>query len=79
MEDSIPSMTRLFAQLGLGATPQDIDDFIVGHRALPAHVALADAPFWSSSQAEFLRREVVEDTDWSIVIERLNATLRRPH
>lgn len=76
MEDSIPNMTRLFDQLGLGSAPPTIESFIAAHKPLPATIALADAPFWSTSQAEFLRREVEEDTDWAIVIERLNAALR---
>lgn len=76
MENSIPSMTRLFDQLGLASAPPFIESFIASHKPLPAAVALADAPFWSVSQADFLRREVNEDTDWAIVIERLNAALR---
>lgn len=76
MEDLIPSMTRLFDQLGLASAPQFIESFIAGHKPLPASVELADAPFWSASQAEFLRSEIDEDTDWAIVIERLNAALR---
>lgn len=76
MEDLIPSMTRLFDQMGLGSEPQSIESFIAAHKPLPESIALADASFWSASQAEFLRREVDEDTDWAIVIERLNAALR---
>jgi len=76
VEDSIPSMTRLFDQLGLGSAPQFIEAFIASHKPLPETIALADAPFWSASQAEFLRCEVDADTDWAIVIERLNAALR---
>lgn len=76
MENSIPSMTRLFDQLGLNSAPPFIESFIAAHKPLPESVALADAPFWSASQAEFLRCEVAEDTDWAIVIERLNAALR---
>lgn len=76
MEDLIPSMTRLFDQLGLSSAPATIEAFIAAHKPLPSTTALADAPFWSSSQAEFLRCEVAEDTDWAIVIERLNAALR---
>ena len=76
MEDLIPSMTRLFDQLGLDSAPQFIESFIASHKPLPETIALADAPFWSASQAEFLRRELAEDTDWAIVIERLNAALR---
>lgn len=76
MEDSIPSMTRLFDQLGLDSAPPFIESFIAAHKPLPDSVALADAPFWSASQAEFMRCELAGDTDWAIVIERLNAALR---
>lgn len=76
MEDSIPTMTRLFDQLGLDSTPQAIQSFIAAHKPLAASTALADAPFWSASQAQFLRGEMEEDADWAIVIERLNAALR---
>jgi hypothetical protein len=77
MEYAIPSMTRLFAQLGLQSTPTEIDAFITAHRPLPASTRLQDTNFWSTSQSDFLRSEVDDDTVWSIVIERLNATLRR--
>lgn len=76
MEDSIPTMTRLFDQLGLDSDPTSIQAFIAAHKPLAATIALADAPFWSPSQAEFLRGEMEEDADWAIVIERLNAALR---
>jgi len=79
MEQAIPSMTLLFSQLGLRSTPQDIDAFIASNRPLSTQVLLADADFWTASQADFLRSEVAEDTAWSVVIERLNATLRAPH
>ena len=78
MEDLIPSMTRLFDQLGLASEPQAIKSFIDLHKPLAATVALSDASFWSASQSEFLRREMDQDTDWAIVIERLSAALRSP-
>lgn len=76
MEHSIPTMTRLFAQLGLSSTPEAIDAFVAAHGPLMANAALSEASFWNSSQADFLRSEVDDDAAWSIVIERLNATLR---
>lgn len=76
MEVSIPSMTRLFDQLGLSSDTPTIDAFIALHNPLPETIMLADAAFWNSSQAEFLRREVDQDTAWAIVVERLNEALR---
>lgn len=76
MEYSIPSMTRLFAQLGLRSSQVDIDAFISAHRPLSPDTDLPDAVFWTASQADFLRSEVEDDAAWSIVIDRLSATLR---
>jgi len=77
MEDSIPSMTRLFEQLGLSSGPADIAEFILRHGPLHSKFELADAPFWNSSQADFLRNGLGEDSVWSIVIDQLNLALRQ--
>jgi hypothetical protein len=76
MEDPIPSMTRMFDQLGLPSQPPAIEAFIAAHKPLDPAIALCDAPFWTASQAEFLRAEMNGDADWAIVIERLNSALR---
>ena len=78
MEDAIPSMTRLFEQLGLPASPPEIQAFIAAHKPLADSVRLHQAAFWSAGQAEFLCSEMAQDTDWAIVIERLNGALREP-
>ena len=78
MELSIPSMTRLFDQLGLSSEKLTIDAFIALHNPLPEAIMLADASFWNSSQAEFLLQGVDQDSAWAIVIERLNEALRKP-
>lgn len=78
MEDSLHSMTNLFLQLGLPSTPADIQSFIESHKPLSAGMALHEAPFWSSSQSEFLCEQVQEDADWAGVIDRLDSGLRRP-
>jgi hypothetical protein len=39
-------------------------------------VRLADAPFWSQAQAQFLREEIYEDADWAEVVDQLNLMLR---
>lgn len=77
MEVAIPSMTRLFAQLGLQSKPAEIGVFIADHWPLAASTPLPDAAFWNPSQSEFLRSEMAEDATWSIVIEHLDASLRR--
>ena len=76
MADAFPDMTRLFDQLGLPSEPVAIQGFIDAHRPLAASIELHRADFWSASQADFLRMETGGDTDWAIVIDRLNAALR---
>ncbi len=78
MEESLHSMTNLFAQLGLPSKPPDIQAFIESHRPLAAQLALPEAPFWTSSQADFLREQVQEDADWAGIIDRLDGGLRQP-
>ncbi|MCX7256199.1 MAG: DUF2789 domain-containing protein [Polaromonas sp.] len=68
--------TELFAQLGLPTDNPDIGQFLSAHRPLAEGIALADAPFWSTSQAAFLREKIVEDADWAEVVDQLNAALR---
>jgi hypothetical protein len=74
METSQHTLKDLFAQLGLPSTAADIDRFVAGH-AMPSGVTLADAPFWTRAQADFLREEVQEDADWAEVVDQLNEML----
>ena len=76
MESSLHSMTHLFTQLGLPSGPADIQAFIETNRPLPTRFALHEAPFWTPSQAEFLREQVEEDADWAGIIDRLDSGLR---
>lgn len=76
METPLHNMTNLFAQLGLPTDALSIDSFITSHSPLPSGVALSEAPFWTASQAAFLRDEMLVDADWAEVIERLNGGLR---
>lgn len=69
------TMSDLFAQLGLPADPTAIDDFVAAHRPLESNVALYRAPFWTSSQRSFLKEEIIDDADWAVVIDELNARL----
>lgn len=75
MESGIHEFSDLFRQLGLPGDPAAIEAFIAAHRPLPGDVALADAPFWSASQAEFLREEIVQDADWAELVDALSARL----
>lgn len=75
MEAQLHSMSDLFSQLGLPAGAGEIERFIAAHSPLPATVRLADAPFWSPTQAAFLRESLLVDADWSDVIDTLNEEL----
>ncbi len=77
MENAIHKLSDLFRQLGLPDDPAAIEAFIAAHRPLPHGVALADAPFWSPSQAQFLREELSEDADWAELVDALALLLSR--
>lgn len=77
MEASQHTMTNLFTQLGLPSEPHDIQAFIESHRPLAPHLALFEAPFWSPSQAAFLREQIQSDADWAGIIDKLDAGLRQ--
>jgi hypothetical protein len=70
------SLPNLFRQLGLPSTQADIDSFIAEHRPLAGEIRLADAPFWTSGQAQFLREEIGEDAEWAEIVDQLNVLLR---
>jgi hypothetical protein len=77
MDTTPHSLETLFAQLGLpSANAADVERFVAEHRPLPADVKLADAPFWTAGQAQFLREEISEDAEWAEVVDQLNAMLR---
>jgi len=76
MEPNAHSLRNLFEQLGLASGEADIERFVAAHRPLAAGIALADAPFWTPAQAQFLREEVEDDADWAELIDQLNLMLR---
>lgn len=77
MEKQLHHLTELFQQLGLPCEEGNIRQFLATHAPLASDIALADAPFWTSAQATFLREETLEDADWAPVIDRLNLLLRQ--
>ena len=77
MEQPTHSLPSLFKQLGLGDDPTSIDQFIATHSPLKPELHLADAFFWSKSQADFLRGEILDDADWAEVVDQLDALLRK--
>jgi len=76
MQAQLHTMSNLFAQLGLPSDQADVEGFIASHRPLANDVALYRAPFWSAVQRDFLKEEIIEDADWSAVIDELNGRLR---
>lgn len=77
MENPRHSLPALFKQLGLADDPISIDQFIASHSPLKPELHLAEAFFWSKSQAQFLRDEILEDADWAEVVDQLNVMLRK--
>ncbi len=77
MENPIHSLPSLFKQLGLSDDPVDIEKFIATHSPLKPELHLAEAFFWTKSQSQFLRDEILEDADWAEVVDQLNVLLRK--
>lgn len=69
-------LPNLFKQLGLAHDTAGIERFIEQHSPLAEDCKLADAPFWDTAQASFLREEIREDADWAEVVDQLNLLLR---
>ncbi len=76
MEPPVHALKDLFAQLGLPDDAESIASFIRTHAPLAERVKLADAPFWTSAQASFLREELAEDADWAELVDQLDTALR---
>ena len=75
MEQNVHNMNNLFAQLGKPSNDSDIARFLATHGPLANEVPLHEAPFWTPTQAEFLRDDVCEHSDWAEVVDELNAGL----
>jgi len=75
MESGIHQLSDLFRQLGLPDDRLAIEAFVAAHRPLPKGVAMADADFWTPSQAQFLREEISEDGDWAELVDLLGSML----
>ena len=74
MDETPSTLQTLFEQLGLASDPASIEAFIEKH-SLAEDVKLADAPFWSAAQAQFLKEKLLADDNWAIVIDELNTRL----
>jgi hypothetical protein len=70
MDTGKHELPQLFQQLGLGGDAVAIDEFLAQHR-LEHGVAVADAPFWSVGQADFLRQALENDAEWAEAVDEL--------
>jgi hypothetical protein len=75
METCSHTLPVLFKHLGLPNSAIAIAEFCATH-PLPAGTALADAPFWTAAQAQFIDEAWQQDADWIPEIDRLAARLR---
>ncbi|MCQ8896762.1 DUF2789 domain-containing protein [Limnobacter humi] len=78
MDSHHHSFTALFKHLGLDAEPDQIAEFLRMHSPLPEDIRVERAPFWSASQAAFLREGLEQDSEWAEMIDQLSAALRKP-
>jgi hypothetical protein len=75
MEHPFHTFSELFKQLGLGNQPEEIEAFLREHAPLPTDIKLPDASFWTAAQSDFLREARDSDSDWSEIVDTLNAAL----
>ena len=78
MHTTQPHFAALFAQLGLPDDDQSIADFLMKHRSMAQDMRLAEAPYWSASQAAFLREALSQDAEWALVVDQLSKALEAP-
>jgi Protein of unknown function (DUF2789) len=74
VETIVHDLGNLFRQLGMAGDADNIDAFVATHR-LQAGEHLAEASFWNPSQAQFLARSLVDDSDWSKAADELATRL----
>jgi hypothetical protein len=77
MQQTMINMRSLFAQLGEPSDEGSVRRFVDLNSPLPDGMRLHEAPFWSPSQAAFLREALLQDSDWTKVVDDLNARLHR--
>jgi hypothetical protein len=69
---------ELFAQLGLPSDSVGIHHFLTVNTAMADGFRLPDAPYWTPSQASFLRESLLQDSEWSGVVDQLCKALQGP-
>jgi hypothetical protein len=76
MDLSNHTLNSLFQQLGLPDSQEAIEEFIEKNKGLDKSIHLWEADFWTPSQAAFIHESLEEDSDWTEVIDHLDALLR---
>lgn len=77
MDISPKTLNTLFRQLGLPDDAGSINAFILMHPIDGEDQLLWEAPFWTPSQARFLREAWEEDADWAEIVDELSTLLRQ--
>lgn len=75
MDTTNHSMQTLFEQLGLSSNETAIENFIFNNH-MGKDIPLDHAAFWNTGQAQFIREALDQDSDWSEVVDQLDALLR---
>ncbi|TDG15946.1 DUF2789 domain-containing protein [Seongchinamella unica] len=75
MDTSSHTLSCLFRQLGLPSSDTAMENFVKNNH-LPKEIPLDHAAFWNAAQAQFIRESLDEDSDWSEVVDQLDAMLR---
>lgn len=78
MNNAVHHFGELFAQLGLPSDADAIGHFLTIHASMADGFRLPDAPYWTRSQAAFLRESLLQDSDWSGLVDQLSKALRGP-
>jgi hypothetical protein len=76
MENPVHPLHDLFGQLGLPDDHAFIEGFITRHGPLPDTIRLAEAPFWTPQQAQFLGEAIREDADWAVIVDQFDVLMR---
>jgi len=74
MDETTPSMSTLFQQLGLDDSDEAIASFIRANQ-LSNETVITKAPIWSDAQRQFLSEQLGADAAWAIVVDQLNEAL----
>lgn len=75
MDTSSHQLADLFSQLGLPNSSDAINAFF-SNNYLPKDIPLEQAAFWTASQANFIHEALALDSDWSEIVDQLDAQLR---